>query len=81
MDVFSRLLAIFLTLHFTTYLSWPDWLYFYKKKLPLCHYASCYVPLMSLSRMDKLLSTTDIVCGEYNMQEGRKQSHEVQIGL
>ena len=26
---FSRLLAIFLTLYFTTYLSWPDWLYFY----------------------------------------------------
>ena len=28
-DVFFRLLAIFLTLYFTTYLSWPDWLYFY----------------------------------------------------
>ena len=49
---FSRLLAIFLTLYFTTHLSWLDWLYFYSFfileyfDLVLEHFAACYVPLI-----------------------------------
>ena len=48
--MFSRLLAIFLTLYFTTYLSWHDWLYFYclfsfKYFDSFDHYVACCVPL------------------------------------
>ena len=48
--MFSRLLAMFLTLYFTTYLSWPDWLYFYCLFTFKCfdsfdHYVACCVPL------------------------------------
>ena len=47
---FNRLLAIFLTLYFTTYLSWPEYLYFYcfiwlKNADPYDHYAVCCVPI------------------------------------
>ena len=47
---FNRLIAIFLTLYFTTYLSWPDWLYFYcffsfEYFDSFDHYAACWFPL------------------------------------
>ena len=43
----NRLLAIFLTLYFTAYLSRPDWLFFsiLKNLDPCDHYAVCCVPL------------------------------------
>ena len=45
-QIFSRVLH----LYFMTYLSWPDWLYFYsffsyKDVDPYDHYAACCVPL------------------------------------
>ena len=47
---FNRLVAIFLTLYFTTYLSWPDLLDFYcfftlKNVDPYDCYDACCVPL------------------------------------
>ena len=47
---FNILLAIVLTLYFTTYLSWPDWLYLYiffsfEYFDSFYHYAACWVPL------------------------------------
>ena len=45
--VLADFLSIFLTLYFTTYLSWPDWLYFYCSEYfdSFDHYAVCYFPL------------------------------------
>ena len=48
--MFNRHLAIFLALYFSTYLSWPDWLYFYcffnfEYFDSLHYYAACSVPL------------------------------------
>ena len=49
--MFYRLLAIILTLYFTTYLSWPDTLYFYcfffsfEYSNLFDHYAAFWFPL------------------------------------
>ena len=59
--VFKRLLAISLTLYFTTYLSWPDWLYFYsffslKNVDAYDHYAACCVPLRAMGGKGALVT-------------------------
>ena len=51
---FNKLLAIFLTLYLTTYLSWPDYLNFYsffslENVDSFDYYAVCWVPCLSLS--------------------------------
>ena len=62
-----RLLAFFLTLYFTTYLSWPDWLYFYcffsfEYFDSFDHYAAGYVHSTSLLYFsDQALSFNPII--------------------
>ena len=48
--MFNRLLAIFLTLYFITYLSWPDWLHFYCVffSLNILTHLTAILPVMSL---------------------------------
>ena len=56
---FSRLLDIFLTSYFTTYLSWPDWLYFYcffrfEYFDPYDHYAACWVTISVMTSLSSV---------------------------
>ena len=50
MMMFVHTLDTFLTLYFTKYLSWPDWLFFdcffsFEYFDPYDHYAACWVTL------------------------------------